>query len=642
MDWCAWHDAAWPWKCEHFRNCRGCGRCVAYKFSNLHFQEPTAKAHTLVLPSHLDPNIFSFMKLQWSEEFERCPGGRPDPETWAYETGYVRNRELQFYRKEDATCDVGKLVITATKHLGEGLDHPLKKVAEADDRCINAHGGMKPRFCNIINQKLQYTSSSLQSRQERTGLLLRGQYDARIRVPNAANSWPAWWGMGSRFGKMGAWPQDGEVDMMEYRSGNMYAGVVYGKSENDHDATHARWLPEDHADGLTSKLGLNEWWFNEFHDYSVIWSDCCMDMFIDGKHVTHIPTKDLDGHAKPYNPYSVTGGGLPLLMKLNLAVPPLDLWDEWGGGLRLSVKWPLQMEVDYVRYFVLSQAPPPLFPPQLPPQPALPPFIPTPPLPPTPPAAPPSEPSPPIPPPPPPQPLDPPPLPPPPLPPLPPCVSFCGRSADWEVHCYWARFCGGCDVCQAQMTSPPPSYSHVESAWPPTIISSLLPPSPSPSPPPPFLPSSSSFLTSPSLESLPSPPPVHLPVRATSPARDPFSARLGTLTSMATAVSVLVLVLYYVRRASPSSRGTKPPPRRSERRAHYAKMAGVEPVYTVNEDEIEDDPYCDQDLEHDGGGDVEHAASNARCTPEEEVESMHVDIYKVPTAAELQEHSGMD
>ena len=71
-------------------------------------------------------------------------------------------------------------------------------------------------------------------------------------------------------------------------------------------------------------------------------------------------------------------------------------------------------------------------------------------------------------------------------------------------------------------------------------------------------------------------------------------------------------------------------------------MAGVEPVYTVNEDEIEDDPYCNQDLEHDGGGDVEHAASNARRTPEEEVESMHVDIYKVPTAAELQEHSGMD
>ncbi len=53
-------------------------------------------------------------KLVWSDEFEHR--GLPNPKKWAYETGYIRNRELQYYtssRPENARVENGLLVIEA-------------------------------------------------------------------------------------------------------------------------------------------------------------------------------------------------------------------------------------------------------------------------------------------------------------------------------------------------------------------------------------------------------------------------------------------------------------------------------------------------------------------------------------------------
>ena len=61
----------------------------------------------------------------------------PDNATWEYEHGYVRNEEEQFYGTDDAACHNGLLRITARRH------------QERTER--------------------RYTSSSLQSKQERTG-----------------------------------------------------------------------------------------------------------------------------------------------------------------------------------------------------------------------------------------------------------------------------------------------------------------------------------------------------------------------------------------------------------------------------------------------------------------------------------------
>src|SRR3954469_23924710 len=55
-------------------------------------------------------------KLVWSDEFEK--GAAPDPNSWRYESGYLRNHEAQYYtkdRRENVRIEDGNLVIEARK-----------------------------------------------------------------------------------------------------------------------------------------------------------------------------------------------------------------------------------------------------------------------------------------------------------------------------------------------------------------------------------------------------------------------------------------------------------------------------------------------------------------------------------------------
>jgi hypothetical protein len=45
------------------------------------------------------------MKLVWNDEFNNA--GKPDNLSWRYETGFVRNQELQWYQEENANCANG-------------------------------------------------------------------------------------------------------------------------------------------------------------------------------------------------------------------------------------------------------------------------------------------------------------------------------------------------------------------------------------------------------------------------------------------------------------------------------------------------------------------------------------------------------
>lgn len=48
-------------------------------------------------------------KLVWSDEFNK--NGKPDPNNWTYENGFVRNNELQWYQPDNARCENGLLII---------------------------------------------------------------------------------------------------------------------------------------------------------------------------------------------------------------------------------------------------------------------------------------------------------------------------------------------------------------------------------------------------------------------------------------------------------------------------------------------------------------------------------------------------
>jgi hypothetical protein len=69
----------------------------------------------VIAQTKTDPGIQSrYTKLVWQDEFD-IPG-LPDPSKWKYDTGYIRNNELQYYtyrRIENAQVSNGLLDIVA-------------------------------------------------------------------------------------------------------------------------------------------------------------------------------------------------------------------------------------------------------------------------------------------------------------------------------------------------------------------------------------------------------------------------------------------------------------------------------------------------------------------------------------------------
>jgi len=60
-------------------------------------------------------------KLVWADEFNE--EGRPDSRNWNYETGFVRNRELQWYQPDNVRCEKGLLIIEARRERKPNPNH---------------------------------------------------------------------------------------------------------------------------------------------------------------------------------------------------------------------------------------------------------------------------------------------------------------------------------------------------------------------------------------------------------------------------------------------------------------------------------------------------------------------------------------
>ncbi|AQR63564.1 glycoside hydrolase [Brevundimonas sp. LM2] len=135
-------------------------------------------------------------RLAWADEFEYA--GLPDPARWTYDThanatGWYNN-EAQYYaadRLRNARVEDGHLIIEARHEQPDAADS----------------GGQA------------YTSARLVSRQHWT----YGLYEVRARVPCGRGTWPAIWMLREN---MTAWPQDGEIDIMEHVGHR--PGIVHG------------------------------------------------------------------------------------------------------------------------------------------------------------------------------------------------------------------------------------------------------------------------------------------------------------------------------------------------------------------------------------------------------------------------------
>lgn len=234
------------------------------------------------------------MRLVWSEEFDYK--GLPDPAKWTYETGFVRNKELQLYtarRKENARVEDGCLVIEARKD-----DYRLNPISSAS---VTTEG---------------------------KAWWLYGRIEVRAKIPTGRGSWPAIWMMGINRPKVG-WPKCGEIDVME--NVGFDPDTIYGTA-------HWGQAPDGKHRGNGGKITAAKP-YEDFHVYAVDWNPSRMVFLFDGKPHHTVPITPEAYVERPFQ--------APHYLILNLA-----FGGSWGAqrGVDESIL-PLRFLVDWVRVY---------------------------------------------------------------------------------------------------------------------------------------------------------------------------------------------------------------------------------------------------------------------------------------------------
>ena len=236
--------------------------------------------------------------LVWVDEFD---GPAIDRTVWGNELGLVRNDEEQYYTDDAANQYVedGTLVIAGLPggHEGQG----------------------------------NYTSASLTT--EGHVEFRYGRLEARIRVPGAQGSWPAFWLLPvnkddyAGYPPYGSWwPAGGEIDVMEYVSQD--PNTVYGT---------IHFLRADAHDSSGGSELLGEPVSADYHVFAIEWTATTIDWFVDD---THYHTFDISSPIDGLTPFDD-----PFYVILNYAIG-----GSWPEDPDPSL-YPQRMLVDWIRYW---------------------------------------------------------------------------------------------------------------------------------------------------------------------------------------------------------------------------------------------------------------------------------------------------
>src|ERR1039458_9022168 len=245
-------------------------------------------------------------KLVWSDEFDK--DGPPDPAKWGYETGFVRNNELQWYQPENAWCEKGMLII-------EGRQEQKKN---PNFEAGNANWKNSREFA-------EYTSASINTRGKASWKY--GRFEMRARIDTRAGLWPAFWSLGIE----GRWPNNGEVDIMEYYKNTLLANLIWAGQTPGRTASFTKRKP------ITSFADPD--WSSKFHLWRMDWDENRITITVDGEVVND---SDLNQAA---NPDGSNGYRQAQYILLNLAIGGN------AGGDPSATKFPARVAVDYVRIY---------------------------------------------------------------------------------------------------------------------------------------------------------------------------------------------------------------------------------------------------------------------------------------------------
>ena len=281
-----------------------------------------ASLYTLALllacahPSARTPAVSSAdgYRLVWSDEF--TGDGPLDPADWGYETGFVRNQELQWYQLENARRVNGMLVIEGRR---EHRPNPRYVAPSTTDAAV-APNANRRAWAN--REFIDYTSASVNTRGKHVWRY--GRFEMRARIDVRTGAWPAFWALGTR----GAWPANGEIDIMEFYDDTLLFNVAWGGANgpvwNSRKVRLDRFPPN---------------WANAFHVWRMDWDDTKIDLYLDDVLMNTTNLADM------LNPNGMSPFRQAEYMILNLAIGGQN------GGDPANTTFPARFEVDYVRVF---------------------------------------------------------------------------------------------------------------------------------------------------------------------------------------------------------------------------------------------------------------------------------------------------
>jgi len=258
-------------------------------------------------PIHINaqsvPNGYS---LVWSDEFNDLSNGTsPFPRTtdWWYETGGGGwgNNELEYY-----------------------VGYP--GVVRGDTVAKLRNGFLRIKAIKQANPYYgcYYTSARINTIQSWT----YGYFEARIKVPGGAGTWPAFWMLGTNISSVG-WPLCGEIDIMEYagRQKNVTNFTIHCQSYNGMNGTQK----------TSSKTISNA--ETDYHIYGLEWSSSKIVGYVDGiTYFTFVNDGRNDVNTWPFFK--------PFYIKLNLAVG-----GNMGGSTIDPAAFPANYDIDYIRVY---------------------------------------------------------------------------------------------------------------------------------------------------------------------------------------------------------------------------------------------------------------------------------------------------
>ncbi|QIA07648.1 glycoside hydrolase family 16 protein [Draconibacterium halophilum] len=262
----------------------------------------------------LEKTVPKDFQLIWEDNFDT--DGYPDPRNWSFEYGFVRNRELQWYKPQNAYCVNGHLTIEGKR---ENTYNPNYNPLSDDWRTNRS--------------RAEYSSACLITKDLQEWFPF-GYFEIRAKINVSNGAWPAIWMLGTKQN----WPYCGEIDIMEFYRINNVPHILANAAWGSEIKYQPHW--DDAKIPLKHFTQADPDWAEKFHTWSMHWDEEQISIYIDDELLNQVDLKQTinpDGG----NPFT---SDQKFYLLLNLAIGG-------NGGDPALTEFPIRFQVDYVRVY---------------------------------------------------------------------------------------------------------------------------------------------------------------------------------------------------------------------------------------------------------------------------------------------------